>query len=207
MQLDKKINSVTLGGYISSVDTRIGQHGPFGSVTIAIDDGYRDVNNGNTWVDRTQFIRCEVSGKSLPVFTVGDYLHVEGKLTFEQWNDQSGTKSSLKVKVTQVVNHLPKAALEVLKQANLHAKQLMVPKQQAPGSGQGQPQRPAQQSAAYNQGRPQQSGFNQAPPPQGGYNPDFNDDGYPHPHADAGWQPVPQGHQQNRASRNPPPQR
>lgn len=206
MQLDKKINSVTLGGYISSVDTRIGQHGPFGSVTIAIDDGYRDVNNGNAWVDRTQFIRCEVSGKSLPVFTVGDYLHVEGKLTFEQWNDQSGTKSALKFKVTQVVNHLPKAALEVLKQANLHAKQLMVPKQ-APGSGQGQPQRPAQQSAAYNQGRPQQSGFNQAPPPQGGYNPDFNDDVYPH--ADAGWhsQPVPQGHQQNRASRNPPPQR
>lgn len=205
MQLDKKINSVTLGGYISSVDTRIGQHGPFGSVTIAIDDGYRDVNNGNTWVDRTQFIRCEVSGKSLPVFTVGDYLHVEGKLTFEQWNDQSGTKSALKVKVT-VVNHLPKAALEVLKQANLHAKQLMVPKQ-ASGSGQGQPQRPAQQSAAYNQGRPQQGGYNQAPSPQGGYNPDFNDDGYPH--ADAGWhsQPVPQGHQQNRASRNPPPQR
>ena len=69
MQLDKKINSVTLGGYISSVDTRIGQHGPFGSVTIAIDDGYRDMNNGNAWVDRTQFIRCEVSRRT-PLFPV-----------------------------------------------------------------------------------------------------------------------------------------
>jgi single-stranded DNA-binding protein len=176
MQLNKKQNSLLLSGNIAKVDIRIGQYGPFGHITIASDDGYRDPKQNNAWVERTQFIYCKISGNNLPVINAGDFILIRGKIIAENWDDNGVPKSAMKVEVLEILDHMPKEANEALKQAGLSGKQLMQPK---PPQG-SQQQRP-QQPQGSQQPRPQQpQGSQQQRPqhPQGGGAPDYQGDGY-----------------------------
>lgn len=140
MKLNNRINEVRLGGFLANVDIKQGQHGPFGSVTITVDDGYYSKGpNGQqgAWVDRSYFIHCEVSSKNMPNFQKGDYLEIQGSLFVDSWQSNDGPKQALKVKASKFLVHVPKVACECLKQAGLYGK----PQAQQPQ--QGHPQQPS----------------------------------------------------------------
>lgn len=163
MRMSNKTNEVRLGGYVSHADIRMGQYGPYGPATIAIDDGYRDPKSGQ-WVDRTQFIRVELSGEKTPAIKKGDYLEISGRLAFESWEQSGVTRSGLKVKVACINVHIPVEAIACLKQSGF-AKNSQGRPQQSQQSQQSQ--RPQQASRSQqpqqNWGHPQQ---HQASPQQ-----------------------------------------
>ena len=160
MRMSNKTNEVRLGGYVSHADIRMGQYGPYGPATIAIDDGYRDPKSGQ-WVDRTQFIRVELSGEKTPAIKKGDYLEISGRLAFESWEQGGVTRSGLKVKVACINVHIPVEAIACLKQSGFAKNSQGRPQQSQ------QSQRPQQASRSQqpqqNWGHPQQ---HQASPQQ-----------------------------------------
>ncbi|MDH1807082.1 single-stranded DNA-binding protein [Aeromonas caviae] len=147
--MNNKINEVRLGGYVSHADIRTGQYGPYGPATIAIDDGYRDPKSGQ-WVDRTQFIRVELSGEKTPAIKKGDYLEISGKLVFESWEQGGESRSGLKVKVACINVHMPAEAIACLKQSGFANNPQGRPQQSK------QPQRPQQTSRRQQPQQPQQ---------------------------------------------------
>lgn len=190
MKINVKENKVILAGWISQANIRTGQYGPFGHVTIAVDDSYRDTKNNNQIVERTQFIMVEVSGKKLPDLRVGDGLSVEGKLVYEPASNAQGAASILKVKVrdSDITSHIPKACLELLKNAGMYGKQSAPAG--APRSGQNNDPQGGQHHAP-------QGGYASAP--QGNWgDPGYSDDGgYPEYHG------QPQQHQQHQQHQQP----
>lgn len=193
MKINVKENKVILAGWISQANIRTGQYGPFGHVTIAVDDSYRDTKNNNQIVERTQFIMVEVSGKKLPDLRVGDGLSVEGKLVYEAASKTQGAASILKVKVrdSDITSHIPKACLELLKNAGMYGKQSAPAG--APRSGQNNVPQSAQHHAP-------QGGYASAPQENWG-NPSQNHPGYSD---DAGYHDYhghPQQHQQPQQQR------
>jgi hypothetical protein len=117
----------------------------------------------------------EVSGKKLPELRVGDGFSVEGKLVYEPASNTQGAASILKVKVrdSDIISHIPKACLELLKNAGLYGKQSAPAG--APRSGQNNAPQGGQHHAP-------QGGYASAP--QGGWGPNqnhsgYSDDGYP----------------------------
>lgn len=193
MKINVKENKVILAGWISQANIRTGQYGPFGHVTIAVDDSYRDTKNNNQIVERTQFIMVEVSGKKLPDLRVGDGLSVEGKLVYEAASNTQGAASILKVKVrdSDITSHIPKACLELLKNAGMYGKQSAPAG--APRSGQNNVPQSAQHHAP-------QGGYASAPQENWG-NPSQNHPGYSD---DAGYHDYhghPQQHQQPQQQR------
>ncbi len=193
MKINVKENKVILAGWISQANIRPGQYGPFGTVTIAVDDSYIDTNNNNQKVERTQFIMVEVSGKKLPDLRVGDGLSVEGKLVYEAASNTQGAASILKVKVrdSDITSHIPKACLELLKNAGMYGKQSAPAG--APRSGQNNVPQSAQHHAP-------QGGYASAPQENWG-NPSQNHPGYSD---DAGYHDYhghPQQHQQPQQQR------
>ena len=193
MKINVKENKVILAGWISQANIRTGQYGPFGHVTIAVDDSYRDTKNNNQIVERTQFIMVEVSGKKLPDLRVGDGLSVEGKLVYEAASNTQGAASILKVKVrdSDITSHIPKACLELLKNAGMYGKQSAPAG--APRSGQNNVPQSAQHHVP-------QGGYASAPQENWG-NPSQNHPGYSD---DAGYHDYhghPQQHQQPQQQR------
>jgi single-stranded DNA-binding protein len=166
----KAENEVKLAGNVASVDIKTGQYGPFGSISLAIEDGYRNPNGGD-WVERTQFIRVDVDGKFLEKLddplNVGDKLAVDAKLVFEQWEQDGAKRSAIKVKVLGLRMHTPKAQF----QASPRQSQQQAQGQQQQWQGnQGQGRNDQQQG---NRSRGWQSNQGQAPQsnqerPQGG---------------------------------------
>lgn len=159
MKLNRKKNEVNLNGYISQVEARTGQHGAFGSATIAVDDSYRakptQPGQSGNFVERTQFIRVEL-GDDIATLQKGDFVSFSGKLTYEPADNG---QSYLKVK-GRITDHLPKAALDVLKQAGFWGKQgsNSAPQNQLPQSGRSAPQRHSNhqgQQPQGNYGQPQ----------------------------------------------------
>ncbi|GAA5138484.1 single-stranded DNA-binding protein [Thalassotalea piscium] len=172
-----KINQVTLGGNISSIDIRNGQNGRFGNVGLAIDDGYfkKGTNNQQgSWVDRTYFINLKVNENNLKTLYTqlnkGDQLVVAGKLIVE--DDKSDTsKKYYKVDVKNFISHTPKNLIEMGKANGL------IPDNQAQtsksGFQQNQPQHGGYQqqpaNGGFQQNQAQQGAFQQNQPQHGGY--------------------------------------
>ncbi|WP_270819941.1 hypothetical protein [Aeromonas sp. Y311-2] len=157
MKTNNRKNEVSLSGYVSWVGIKLSQYGYYGAVVIAIDDGYRDVKNNNAWVDRTQFIKLEISEKKDPQLSVGDFLDVSAKLTFEQGTGEN-QYSGIKVRVNKINIHFTKEELAFLKQSG-HAGH---PQQQQSRS---QPQQP-QPRGDYPPHESQQNGYPTQPQPQ-----------------------------------------
>lgn len=166
-----KSNVVILGGNIAQIDLTNGQYGVFGTVTLAIDDGYfKKGENGQDgqWIDRTHFAEVKVNANNLKSIKVqlekGDQLQIQGKLVQEKWTDsQTGqNRSAMKVDCQSIVCHVPKALIELGKQSGV------IP---TANQNQQQPQN------AQNQQNGQRGGFQQMPsnrqqsgyPAQGGY--------------------------------------
>lgn len=123
-----KANSVNLAGNIAQVNIQNGQHGPFGSVSIAADDGYyKKGQNGQQgeWIDRTHFIEVNMNSKSLQslkqTLNIGDQLSIEGKLVVEKWQDSqtSQNRNATKVECLKIVGHIPKSVIDAAKQAGV----------------------------------------------------------------------------------------
>ncbi|MGO3785887.1 MAG: single-stranded DNA-binding protein, partial [Pseudoalteromonas prydzensis] len=159
-----KVNKVTQGGRVSNVDIKNGKQPNeyFGTVTIAIDDGYfkKEANSQQqSWVERVYFIDFKFDNRALGQFktpvSVGDEVIISGKLIQDKWVEEStqAKRSAIKVKALNVDSHRTKAEIECLKSA-----------------GFGRQNAPQQQSAPQQQGgyAPQQQS---APQQQGGYAP------------------------------------
>lgn len=165
----KSENEVKLAGNVASVDVKNGQYGPWGSITIAVDDGYRDPKEGG-WIERTQFIRIEVDGRFLEKLgdplNVGDKLAVDAKLVFEQWEQDGAKRSAIKVKVQGLRMHTPKSQFQ-------GSQRQSQPQQQAQGQQQWQGNHGRNDQQQGNRSRGWQSSQGQAPQssqerPQGG---------------------------------------
>jgi single stranded DNA-binding protein len=151
-----KLNAVQIAGNIASVEIRTGQNGRFGTISIAIDDGYFSKSDQpgqkGQWVDRSYFIDCKVNENDLKKLYVdpckGDQIVIEGKLVQERWKDNANgqDRSALKVSVKHVVSHTPKALIEMGKSSGL------IPANQSQNQG------------FNNQQAPSQTGYQQAPP-------------------------------------------
>lgn len=167
MKLNRKKNDVELNGYVANVSMRNGENGPFGSVTIGVDDSYRGKDG---FVERSQMIRVELSG-DIAGLAVGDFVEFEGRLIYEQ----SGSDGNSRLKVKgKIVGVMPKACINALKQAGLYGNQQSQQSGQQGGGyapqqnnhqhyASGQPQQsshqqpsmPAQQPQRMRQGQPQ----------------------------------------------------
>ncbi|WP_288987956.1 single-stranded DNA-binding protein [uncultured Pseudoalteromonas sp.] len=191
-----KHNEITLGGRVSAVDIKAStqvQNEFFGSVTLAIDDGYfkkAGDNQSREWVERTYFHELKVNNRVLSLLktaiTVGDELAISGKLIQEKWVDKNTqqNRSASKVEVQTIISHLSKAEIECLKsngfgnQSNQGQQNAPAPQQQG-GYGQHNAPAPQQQGGYGQQNAPapqQQGGYGQqnAPAPQqqqGGFAP------------------------------------
>jgi single-strand DNA-binding protein len=188
-----KINTAIIGGNVSKVDIKQsnttnnpqGQPEFFGSVTVALDNGYYDnkANNGQgQWVERTAFIDVKVDNRNLTQVKgkigLGDQIAFTGSIVQDNWKDkQSGdNRSALRFKADNVTFHLPKGANECLKANGFKGQQQNAPQN---GGFQNQPQNGGFQQAPQNggfQNQPQNSGFQNQPQnggfqsaPQGGY--------------------------------------
>ena len=168
-----KVNEVAISGNVSNVDVKQGQNGLFGSISVAVDDGYKDNNGQGKWVDRTHFIEVKVSDKFLKsikgVIAKGDFIELEGKLVIEKWKDKTTQqdRSAMKVQGFRITSWVPKVAKEALKNAGLMGSQQHAPQQHAPQ--QHAPQQHAPQQHAPQQHAPQQHAPQQhAPQPQQG---------------------------------------
>lgn len=186
MRMSNKTNEVRLGGYVSHADIRMGQYGPYGPATIAIDDGYRDPKSGQ-WVDRVQFIRVELSGEKTPSIKKGDFLEISGKLVFESWEQGGESRSGIKVKVTCINLHMPAAAIACLKQSGFA------------NNPQGRPQQSKQSQRPQQTPHPQQQ-WGQ-PPQQWEEQPSQHWEEQPPQHRGHPQQPQDQQHQGPRQQR------
>lgn len=175
MKMQYKQNEVRLAGYLSQVDIKQGEYGPFGTVTIAVDDSYTDKKSKER-VKKTQFLRVDVGGEKLPFMEKGDYVRIEGRLIFDTWNTATSSGSAIKIKGT-VVEHLPKDALECLKANGFiqSSQQASGQPQQPQQGGYGQPPQ-NQQRGGY--GQPQQQRPQRNQPQQGGYGQPQQQGGY-----------------------------
>lgn len=166
-----KLNYTSIGGRVSNVDVKSGNNGYFGTVTIAVDDGYfKKGENGHDghWEERTYFVDVKVDNHFLNYFKspieTGDEVTLNGKLVQEKWKDnQSGQdRSALRVKAEKLIQHLRKVEVECLKQAGLVGNansQNNAPQQNAQQSSYA-PQQNAQQSThPYQQKSASQGGF------------------------------------------------
>lgn len=155
MNLFNNTNNVTIEGNLSQVGIKQGQHGLFGSITVAVNNSYKD--NSGSWIEKTAFVDVNVNEKTLSSLksqlNVGDRIEIEGKLITDTWKDkQTGAnRSALKVQALRFNRHIEKAAVDCLKNAGFI--------QQA------QPQSGYQQVQAQNQN------FQPQAQAQGGFNP------------------------------------
>jgi single-strand DNA-binding protein len=121
-----KANHVIIAGSVANVRLMTGQHGQYGSISIAVDDGYfkkGENNQDGVWVDRTHFVDVNVNANFLKKLKEtpdkGDMLSIEGKLTMDKWNDKTSgqERTALKVTASDVVGYIPKAGVIAMKAA------------------------------------------------------------------------------------------
>ena len=173
-----KANHVIIAGNISDVRIQNGQHGQFGSISVAVDDGYfkkGENNQQGEWIDRTHFVECNVNANFLKKLKSnpgkGDMISIEGKLTLDKWTDKTSgqERSALKVTASDVVGYIPKVGVVAMKAAcgnnnqSLGGGGYQQNNQQQNGGGYQQPQQ--QNGGGYQQ--PQKS--NQQQNGGGGY--------------------------------------
>jgi single-stranded DNA-binding protein len=165
-----KANHVIIAGNIANVRIMTGQHGQYGSISIAVDDGYfKKGENGQdgAWVDRTHFVDVNVNANFLKKLkaepATGDMISVEGKLTLDKWKDKTTQqeRSALKVTASDVIGYVPKVGVVAMKAAcgNNHSNQ-------NGGSGGYQQQNGSQ--GGYQQQNGSQGGYQQQNGSQGG---------------------------------------
>lgn len=175
-----KANQLTVSGRVGNVNVQQGNSGPYGSLSIAVDTGYKG-RDGN-WVEDTSWVTVEFGG-STGAFVAdkgvgkGDLLVVEGSLFESKWKDKDGAdRSALKVRADRIAEHIPSVVFECLKAngffGNQQAQQQAPASQQQPRqNGNSQQQAPAQQQRQQapatgrngNGYQPRQSGNGQQP--------------------------------------------
>lgn len=179
-----KSNHVIVAGNIANVTIRNGTHGQFGSITVAVDDGYfKQGQNGQDgeWVDRTHFVECKVNANFLKKLKTtpdkGDMICLQGKLTLEKWKDNQGQeRSALKVAASDVDGYIPKAGVIAMKSACSNQSNQQNGGYQQPQSNDGHNQQ-YKNNTGRNQ-RPQNSG---GQPHNDGGNNHHNSGGYQRP--------------------------
>lgn len=124
-----KVNDTRLSGYVANTYIQNGQWGPWGSITVAVDDSYfKKGENGQdgSWIERTYFIDVSVNSKALekmPNVGKGDFIFIEGKnIEQKKEGDQNGQKATSykKVEARAVLMHYP---ADVARELNERAKQ------------------------------------------------------------------------------------
>lgn len=122
--LIKDVNEVRLSGNIAKVNIRNGLHGPFGTIRIAIDNGAFN-KKGAKFIERTDFINVEVSGKAffsvVPNPQGGDRIMIYGKLLTDKFNDKNTNqpRESTFVKCSQVLSYTSVEDKKVLQSVGL----------------------------------------------------------------------------------------
>lgn len=165
-----KTNQLTVSGRVGNVNVQQGNSGPYGSLSIAVDTGYKG-RDGN-WVEDTSWVTIEFGGNTGTYIAdksvgKGDLLVVEGSLFESKWKDKDGAdRSALRVRADRIAEHIPSGVFECLKANGFFGNQAQ---QQAPASQQ-QPrqntggQQPAPATARNGNGQqPRQSGNGQQP--------------------------------------------
>ena len=191
MNIFQKVNEVTIEGNVSSIDIKSNHNGHFESISVAVDNSYKDKNSGNL-IEDTAFVNVKVGDKLLNKFktqlNTGDRVRLSGKLVMDTWNDKNTQekKSALKVQALRVEMHLPKAAKELLKANGFINSNQNAPQQNAP-------QQNNQPQGGYQNNQPQ-GGF-QNNQPQGGYQNQQPQGGYPQQNNNFQRQGSPMGNQ------------
>ena len=177
-----KINTMTVSGRIGNVNLQDGQNGPFGSLSLAVDTGYK--NREGKWVEDTSWVTVEFGGNTGSFVAdkgvgKGDLLVVEGSLFESKWKDKDGgDRSALKVRAERIVEHIPSSVFECLKANGFFGNQQAPASQQQPRQNTGgQQQAPAtqQRQQAPATGRngngyqPRQNGNGGGQQPQNGF--------------------------------------
>ena len=175
-----KLNTCHLAGNVSNVSIQSGQNGRFGTLSIAVDDGYfkkSENNQAGQWVERTYFVELKVNETVIKKFYVqpvkGDQLVIDGKLVMESWKDKNSgqDRTAIKVQVAHVVSHTPKTLIDLGKsQGIIPVNQSQQQNQSQGGFQQNQSQGGFQQNQSqggFQQNQPQ-GGFQQNQP-QGGF--------------------------------------
>ena len=187
------VNTLTLAGNISKVeiyeskDVRNTNNTVeyFGTITVAVDNGYFDnnLNNGQgSWKEITAFIDVKVDNRIINRFKdgidIGSEVCFVGHVAQDSWKDkESGqNRSQLRMKADNVNYYLSKAERECLKAngfiGNNNQSQQNVTSTPQQQGGFAQQQVPAQQGG-FTQQQAQQGGFapaqQQAPAKQGGF--------------------------------------
>lgn len=119
-----KSNTLSIGGNISKIDVKPGreQNTMYGTITIAIDDGYYSKTTPQQWVEQTIFADVKVDDRVLKQLkngcNVGDQISIDGKLAFDTWTDNQSQKSrsALKVRALSITGHISKEEINCLKQ-------------------------------------------------------------------------------------------
>lgn len=119
-----KDNSCRISGNVATVDIKNGQHGPFGTIGIIVDDGYfkKEQNNSQTWMERSYFISIKISSKIVKQckgqIGKGDFFSVDGKIVTDKWNDRNSGKEmqATKIEARNIVMHLDASLAKSLRQ-------------------------------------------------------------------------------------------
>lgn len=184
-----KTNTASISGNIAHVDIKQGQHGPFGSVLIMVDDGYfKKGNNGqhDEWIERSYPIGIKVNSNVIKQagsygFQKGDFLAVDGKNVVEFGKGQNGeqdqSKKYPKVEAKTISQHIPAHIAKQLR-ADISSEKQQNNNQSYNNNH--QPQHNSQNSGGYQRNQqPNSEGHNQngGPRPQQNDNP-YNNNGY-----------------------------
>jgi single-strand DNA-binding protein len=171
-----KQNTVTVAGHVANINLQNGNYGTYGTITIAVDDGYMQRGqNGQQgqWVDRTYFIDVKVDDNFLKRTSTqigkGDSICVEGKLVQEKWTDKNSgqERTALRVKGSMIVGHIPVGVKDLAKTNGFLGRHAQTAPQGQPAPQQQAPQQQAPQQYGQ-QPAPQQNGYANGQA-QGGY--------------------------------------
>lgn len=152
-----KTNQLTVSGRVGNVNVQQGNNGPYGSLSLAVDTGYK--GRDGSWVEDTSWVTIEFGGNTGNYIAdkgvgKGDLLVVEGSLFESKWKDKDtgADRSALKVRADRIAEHVPSVVFECLKangffgNQQAQANQQQAPTQQQPRQNTGgQQQAPAQQ--------------------------------------------------------------
>jgi len=119
-----KLNLINLEGKISKINLNKGTNGQYGTITLAVDDGYfkkpdKNIqfqqNSKDEYVERSYFHLLSVNEKVLNSLflapMIGDEFIIYGKLVTKKWDNYEHPVTMIEVK--QIVKHTPKTLIEL----------------------------------------------------------------------------------------------
>lgn len=94
-----------MGNLTRDIEMRYTQSGTaVADMGLAVNDRFK--NRSGEWEDKTNFVDCTLWGRTAEVaqeyLSKGSPVHVEGRLSFEQWESNGEKRSRLKVTVDKL---------------------------------------------------------------------------------------------------------